>query len=300
MITFYEIEDNMWLHGELLSAGVFGVTKKLTSLLRLIVDRRRRNACEASFYQTLRRLGAIWELPDELMADIVHMSTLPHASQLCEFMMRSDEHFSIWMDDVSDYYYRWEWPKAMLKDNLLGEPLDTRRLLDRGARDRGGLLESLSAEPVVAALRCPAMGDQKAATLSQVGHAAIALRHCEQRDWMAYGFQVPPGSIWKGGYIDDAATIGALGPGDSVEPVRASALQTRESFKEAGFEMKREKSLEDKRGAVVWGGELSTKRLDVGAEVPKMMALICLTVAVLVICRGAGCMSAPLEGAPLC
>ena len=130
------------------------------------------------------------------------------------------------------------------------------------------------------------MGDQKAALTAQLVHTT-ALRDrnlLPDEAWMTFGFPPPCADSWEGAYQDDHALVSVVPPGEEGERVlenaRATRSQVHTAYQDVGIVRKMEKEVTGATEGVVWGGELSTERRDVGGEVGKVHFLAMITLRV--------------------
>jgi len=272
-------------NGRTVRAGLFGVAKKNTLLRRMIVDRRPMNSLEYDLVTALRlhRARDPSILPTaEDVAYAERLAILPHASQFCDIFMTAGSRLTINLADASDFYYLFEWGRERALDTIVGWPIYPLSLLGAGAtRDVDGL-RALPPVPHSLYLRSPAMGDQKAAGLTQVAHQHILRDNGGLGDaqWLSFGWAPPRGNIFQGVYIDDGAVVGVYEPDDADRvrgDVRAERARSMDAYQRAGIIMKAEKEVVDAAEATVWGGQLSTARQDVGANVEKLGALMIVT-----------------------
>ena len=78
--------DVLRLHGGApVRAGLFGVAKKDSDKLRVIIDRRRQNALEKPFVEALREQGRRDGASEADSLLLERLATFPHGSQFCDF-----------------------------------------------------------------------------------------------------------------------------------------------------------------------------------------------------------------------
>ena len=281
MLDFIPVDRVPVLHGCPTFAGLFGVTKKASPMLRLIVDRRRQNAAERSLpevvAEALLRQGA----SAERSAEVLRLLRLPHASQLCDMFLGADERVHLWVDDAKDFYYLLCWPEAQQGTNAIGFPLDPGLLIAAGATENLGALEASAGFPMAPVLKAPAMGDQKAAELAQcVGQHTLRQGGALPDDvWLTYRQAPPAGRLWRGQYIDDLGTVGVSRRGDheAADRIAASHAHALHCWEENGIVRHPDKAVEDAEHGLLWGGEIRSEPGDVGAELAKLRLLVCLT-----------------------
>ncbi len=152
MVDCIADDEALRLHGVRCSAGMLGVTKKDSDVLRMIVDRRRSNALERSFGQ------AFWKWLESLSAEerarVLTLFMLPCGSQFTDLWLAAGEEFEIFYEDAKDFYYILGWP-AELWASSANWP---------------------TAIGQAACLVAPAMGDAKATDLAQGVSAGIMHR----------------------------------------------------------------------------------------------------------------------------
>ena len=173
--------------------------------------------------------------------------------------------------DVECCYYNLLWPRHMLPFNAVGRPTSGAQLLASGATRDRDYLASLGDRPVASALRVPAMGDQKAASVVQTWHTHTLQSGGNLLDptWMTYGHPPPSGDRWEGVYIDDAAAVGIYEYiGDKAWTASQAAAQRMDlTYEHNNIPKKVSKAVRGAADALIWGGELnSTDRMDVGGE----------------------------------
>jgi hypothetical protein len=272
--------------GIVAAAELFGVAKKLTDKLRLIVDRRRRNSMEMSLRTALMRYVAdvCPERTDEMNQLLRHF-VLPHASQFSDIVMDTGERLFVDMDDVADFFYMLLWPPVRDRENAVCSEVRPSQLL-RLATDRVDLLEALVArgdEPLQPVFRAPAMGDQKASEVAGGFHHGLLIDHgaLPADCWMSYGHPPPGGDIWKGVYSDDIAQIGIGADTDDALRSRRSDLcdATVAAHQAAGTVLHEGKRVRDAKHHIVWGGELDSDKQRASGEVDTMVQLIRVTLA---------------------
>ena len=90
-----------------------------------------------------------------------------------------------------------------------------------------------------------------------------------------------------GVYSDDRVIIGPCDGPCASDPVRQAAPQRvhrgRRAHETTGVNGEPEKSVLDQPSAVVWGGQLSSERLDVGGEIKNVKQLSVITTNVILV-----------------
>eukprot|EP00971_Amphidinium_carterae_P352836 6492748-Amphidinium_carterae.2 len=269
-----------------LRTGLFGVAKADSDLVRLIVDRRRANMVERSMRAVTL---ADDSLSCERKGELLRLMTLPHASQFLDLVVPRGGALLICLEDARDFFYLLQLPEVRVKETMLGLSLSTKQLFSRLGR---AVPAEFAGEPTCSLLlRSPAMGDQKSVDVAQSAHthSLLALGALHKEQWMTFGFKPPGRSQWQGAYVDDYCQVTML-PGKSWVPGFANGRQKLKSqrsrervygaYKQVCFQRKESKSVVDQPSGVVWGGELSSERLDLGGPLPKVKGLVRITMSV--------------------
>ena len=158
-------------------AGIFGVAKKLTNLMRRIIDRRRDNANELDVLSVLRIYCQQEGVDVDRQAFLERLLVLPHGAQCCDLYVPRTSRLNINVDDISDFYYTMAWPEARVRENSVGFPVPGPDLVWAGAqRDVGWLSAQDPNERLECCLSAPGMGDQKAALCAQMANASCLQR----------------------------------------------------------------------------------------------------------------------------
>eukprot|EP00971_Amphidinium_carterae_P029534 581407-Amphidinium_carterae.1 len=266
-------------HGRSLSSGLFGVSKPGSDLKRVIVDRRRKNACERSLREATLLASAEqqWDLDRTL--SLGREMTLPHPLQFKDLFMVHNSRLRIDTKDAKDYFYLMSLPEAQRHATPIGWPLRRRELGLTDPHDAG---ESL----VILCLTAPAMGSKHSMEIAQATHHGV-MRMAgilkEDLSWITLGWPPPASAHWMGCYCDDLALISVCPEysacsatefpsllSDAAEQGMQNDVAAKEGCKTANFVVKREKCESDQKEAVVWGSELSSARKDVGCPVNKV------------------------------
>ena len=276
----------VWHNQEVVRAGLFGVAKKNTDLLRVIVDRRMRNACERGLEEVLVEHCLKTGVEADQVIEYRRRMVFPHASQFIDLFVPQGSRLNIDVDDAADFYYLMAWSRAQLPHNVVGDSVSASDLLLAGVTQDVDRLRDLGDQKRYWSLLSPAMGDQKAALTAQLVHTT-ALRDrnlLPDEAWMTFGFPPPCADSWEGAYQDDHALVSVVPPGEEGERVlenaRATRSQVHTAYQEVGIVRKVEKEVTGATEGVVWGGELSTERCDVGGEVGKVHFLAMITLRV--------------------
>ena len=200
--------------GAVVRAGLFGVVKPGSSKIRVIVDRRRRNALERGLPEVLWDYDTWHHTPEEEAIQNQRLLAFPHGSQFCDLVLGARSTISIDIDDASDYYYLLRWPRTRCEETLVGTAASASSLLLAGARDDDGELARLGSTMCEWGLICPAMGDQKAAHASQAVHQHCLLQRGAllSEEWLTFGYRPPPGPHWHGIYQDDRVLLSVVPP----------------------------------------------------------------------------------------
>eukprot|EP00971_Amphidinium_carterae_P278631 5531003-Amphidinium_carterae.1 len=110
-------------HKHHLRAGVFGVEKPDSSQLRLIIDRRRKNATEQGLRKGLVQLHELGLVESERFACLMRHMTLPHASQFTDLLLPRRCHFLMHLMDCKDFFYLLQMPLAATWATPVGLPV---------------------------------------------------------------------------------------------------------------------------------------------------------------------------------
>ena len=269
-------------------AGLFGVAKKGDHRLRVIVDRRRRNALERPLRDVLHDYCRANNVTRGRQAYLLRLATLPHASQFAELFVTKGQTLSISTDDAKDFFYLLRWPQARIDETVVGLDLRASDLLAEGVDYEVDYLRQRGNGTIALALAAPAMGDQKASETAQIVHQhCLREAGCLRGDgWLTYGLPPPSGRVVEGVYSDDRVVLGICDASDdgtplAGDPTRTATLERvaagHAAYKRVGIQRKPEKSQYDVREAVVWGGEISSSRRDVRGAVDKLRQLAVIT-----------------------
>eukprot|EP00971_Amphidinium_carterae_P263677 5231264-Amphidinium_carterae.1 len=274
--------------GRSLASGLFGVSKPGSEKRRLIIDRRRKNACERSMREAACIAAVREQWADERLLEVIREMTLPHPLQLRDLFMVAESVLRIDTKDAKDYFYLMALPPGQLQATPVGWPLRGREL---GMQDQADALLMLT-------MRAPAMGSKHSMEIAQATHhgvmrAAGVLEEGECENWMTLGWPPPKQPRWMGCYCDDLALISVCSAQDLTAPLKVNGVQSphpdllRENaaradawerdaeagYARAKFVVKREKCESNCTEGVVWGSELSSRRKDVGCPVEKIAGI---------------------------
>eukprot|EP00971_Amphidinium_carterae_P037555 738405-Amphidinium_carterae.1 len=149
--------------GRSLASGLFGVPKPGSELCRLIVDRRRKNACERSIREAAcaRASEESWE--DEQLMMVIREMTLPHSLQFRDLFLCEHSYLHIDTKDAKDYFYLMALPPAQRHATPIGWPLKNSELDGEGDPD----------DTVMLALTAPAMGSKHSMEIAQATHHGV-------------------------------------------------------------------------------------------------------------------------------
>ena len=237
--------------------GLFGVEKKRDPAtgvvpLRLIFDRRPRNAVEAP----LRDLCA----------------TLAQGCVLCDLVLEEQEQTRLWLSDLPNYYYTFAVSPARMKTNAWGTPVPRAEAMQHThAWDALAQRGEASGEWFYRAANTMAMGDTNAVEFGQGAHVGM-LRECgcmqpgEAIEASAAG---PRGCVWQGVVVDDHAIIAKVNTTeDSASPSHDRARwlwsAAHRAYDAAGLSPVPEKCLTDVTAGRVWGAWLDGEAGNVG------------------------------------
>ena len=123
MIALLPVDAAAHRRGRPVAAHLFGVVKKASDLLRVIVDRRPRNALE---FGVRVALHMVMQARPDLTHDVVEclrLLVLPSAAMFTDIMLGPGETIYIDVDDVKDYFYMLAWPPERWGENAIGLPI---------------------------------------------------------------------------------------------------------------------------------------------------------------------------------
>ena len=241
--------------------GFFTVLKEFDEkrgvwILRLILDRRPRNAGEAYVPMDPRT---------------------PHGSLLTEIVLPPGHELRAWCSDLPQFYYRMQVTPERMATNSFGDVVDGHKYRHLKAVQDLIAAEGLDADAPVGPLRFAlgtmAMGDRNATSFAQAAHIELLRRAGAMCDdtVLSYRGLMPEGSVYEGAYIDDRAVFAEVPAGrhwaSSPAARRAVGLfdAGRSACAEAGIPDVEEKLREGVRVATIWGCEMQGGRGRAGA-----------------------------------
>ena len=187
---------------------VFAVRKKFDAArgvwsLRLLFDRRRRNARERHLFGASR--------------------DLPHAACFLDIVLEPAEHIEIDASDLECFYYTARVSTERAARNVFGRPLRASVLAECSCYD-----PALGDRLVVPALATLAMGDRNACDFAQAAHREVLLRAgaLDPASEVHYGAPLPRSRVLHGVMIDDRLSLAIVAPG--TEGKAAVARSARE------------------------------------------------------------------------
>eukprot|EP00971_Amphidinium_carterae_P351168 6491953-Amphidinium_carterae.1 len=274
-----------------LRAGVFGVEKPDTCKVRMIVDRRRKNATEVSMRTSLYgRCGATMS-EDRLHLLKRHM-TLPHSLQFGDLLLPRHCELDMSVMDCKDFFYLLRVPEAAIWCTAVGRPVSS--AVFRGPPlPEGAVRCDLDVNDTVTLfLQAPAMGDLKSVEIAQAAHTTVLLRAgMQSHEWLTLNSPAPTQGAWRGCYVDDyfqGVVVPAVGHhlaarhrADMLEIGQVKLDRTRQEYERVGFIEKESKTHLHETHAVVWGGEVHSGQRWVAGSRKKMERLLLVTVRVL-------------------
>ena len=247
---------------------IFAVRKKFDAArgvwtLRLLFDRRRRNARERHL------LGASRDLP--------------HAACFLDIVLGDDEHIELDASDLECFYYTARVSAKRAARNVFGRPLRASTFAGFACYD-----PALGDRLVVPALATLAMGDRNAVDFGQRAHRELLLRAgaldpgCE----VHYGAPLPRSRTLHGVMIDDRLALSIVSP--DAEGEAAAARATREwdaamsAYADSCGKPVADKTQRRSRAGRVWGAWLDGQRgtLEGPPERRAALALLSLRLAV--------------------
>eukprot|EP00971_Amphidinium_carterae_P350924 6491809-Amphidinium_carterae.1 len=263
--------------------GLFGVPKVGTSRVRMIVDRRPRNACELSAELALARFLSrhpmSWHestvYPPSLL---IRFGTLPHAALFVDALWTSTTKVLAYVEDAKDFFYLLAMPRVRHKESAFGLPVRAQEVCD--------LLDQACPpeERVIPVLTSVAMGDQKAMFLAQSAHQHSLWFHgaLHHSSWLTWGYPSPSVGVWQGAYCDDYGQLAFLdqslegtpnGPTEIMSTSKETLSQVHAAYDATGFVLKPEKSRAEDPEPELWGARLSSELQTVSGKPDKMVEL---------------------------
>eukprot|EP00971_Amphidinium_carterae_P150990 2994411-Amphidinium_carterae.1 len=275
-------------------AGLFGVPKKGTSQVRMICDRRQRNAMEKTMFEVLAEVALSEDIGVKEFLFYRRLCLLPHPSQLAELMAPGDASILGSSEDATDYFHLIRAPQCRSDETIIGWPLYRRELSERMLHDcMRGAGDDDSPHFNCHMLSTP-MGDQKSMDIAQMLHVwTLVSRGVLRADesWMSYRYGAPSGPHWGGCYCDDLGVVSVisqsleyalgLAAGGLVDEHREMVSKARRAYNEVGIVRKEAKAVECEQEVSVWGSVVSSARQDVGGNLEKQKQLVGATVRVI-------------------
>ena len=242
---------------------IFAVRKRFDAArgawsLRLLFDRRRRNARERHLHGASREL--------------------PHAACFLDIVLEEGEHIEIDASDLECFYYTARVSNKRASRNVFGRAFPASRFAALKCYD-----SALGGRMVVPALATLAMGDRNAVDFAQRGHRELLLRtgaldpRCEVR----YGAPLPRSRTLHGVMIDDRVALSIVAPGADGQATTTRARREWDAamaaYAASCGEPVREKSQRRARAGRVWGAWLDGQRGTLGGPPERRAALALLT-----------------------
>ena len=242
---------------------VFAVRKKFDAArgvwsLRLLFDRRRRNARERHLHGASR--------------------DLPHAACFLDVVLEPGERIEIDASDLECFYYTARVSEKRAARNVFGRPVRASRFAGCSCYD-----PALGDSLVVPALATLAMGDRNACDFAQAGHRELLRRAgaldpaCE----VHYGAPLPRSRVLQGVMIDDRLSVTIVS--QDAEGREAVARAAREwgaamaAYADSCGRPVPDKTLRRARAGRVWGAWLDGDRGTLGGPPERRAALALLT-----------------------
>eukprot|EP00971_Amphidinium_carterae_P339070 6476678-Amphidinium_carterae.1 len=280
--------------GRRVTAGMFGVAKKGTTLSRVIIDRRSQNGRERSMRDIVLARALEGSLDVERAAHLLRTMTLPYAAQFTKLLMCKSSRLALTTEDAADYYYHLRLPLAAYRTNCVGPLLDS-RVLEEGSPELQKVLAEARSQwgdhdVWSVCLVAPPMGDQKAPDIAQCVHMHLGWQAgaLSEATCMSHGYRAPPGPIWIGAYVDDYAQVAVLddrlpAPWSSGEVSKAADERHQKmlaAYRNACIERKVAKATKDEESGTIWGATLDSKSRTVSADQTKRRLLVMATLAI--------------------
>ena len=256
--------------------GLFGVEKKRDPVsgqvpLRLIFDRRPRNAVEAP----LRDLCA----------------TLAQGCVLCDLVLAEHEQARLWLSDLPNYYYTFVVSPERMKTNAWGAPIPRAEAMQHAqAWDALASRGEAAGEWFYRAANTMAMGDTNAVEFGQGAHIGMlrGIGGMQPGEAIEASTAGPRGCVWQGVVVDDHAIIAKVTTAEGCESPshdRARWLWSaaHRAYDAAGLSPVPEKCLTDVAAGRVWGAWLDGEAGNVGVPRTRRaeLAMVSLDVAAL-------------------
>ncbi len=113
MIALVVDQDVPRLRGVRCEAGLFGVVKKGSDLLRVVVELRRARARDLPFRQALWACLASEPLSNEERARVLRLFSAPFSSQFVDLVLVPNEELEVFLEVAKDFYYVLRWPEEL-------------------------------------------------------------------------------------------------------------------------------------------------------------------------------------------
>ena len=120
MLSLLPLDSTPRVGGVRAVSSLFGVEKKGSDALRVILDRRRRNIMERSLERVITEAHAAGELDDDLLLHLLRLSALPHPCQLGDLVLEPLDRIRLSSEDVAEFYHSLQWPAARWAENAVG------------------------------------------------------------------------------------------------------------------------------------------------------------------------------------
>ena len=224
--------------------------------LRLIFDRRRRNAVEG-------------RLPPDAM------SALAQGPDLCEIILLPSEELRFDSSDLDNWYYQFHVTADRASTNIFGAPRPLAAFSGLHAAE-ALQLDKQTERPrrYCAALGTMAMGDHNACEFGQGVHLAV-LQDADcarEAELLRLREPIPEGDLIEGIVIDDHGVVYKIPKGrrytDGPGGRRASEIRVAAArgYANAGIRVKDKKTVIGASNGVLWGAEIRGKEGRIGAQ----------------------------------
>eukprot|EP00971_Amphidinium_carterae_P352299 6492534-Amphidinium_carterae.3 len=278
-----------------LRTGLFGVPKKGSELVRIIVDRRPQNSQQRRLIDVALQRGLECGLDPSELLHHQRLCCLPHPSQFVDMCMPWNAWLRTSAEDCSDYYYMLRHPWARVHETVVGHPVWSWQLsalaLERGAAPLG----HPQGQRLDLCLCAPAMGDSRSPDVAQAAHQHILLEseHKELAStqaesvglhpsrWLTYGWPVPRGAHWQGAYVDDLLLVSIVSEGfDNWMGTQTASehdgimSRVQQRYEEVKLIRKESKARHAEKEAEAWGCTLSSKDRTVGASIERRVQVM--------------------------
>ena len=260
------------------AGGVFATRKGWNETrgdwdLRLLLDRRPRNACE------------------DLVGTDVLCASMPHGSAFCEVVLPADRRMLLWASDLPSFYYACRVTAERAATNQFTQLVPLAGLGDLAAvrEYRARLRAGAAGSPDRGALclNSLAMGDLNAVAFAQAGHRRLLQQARALPPELAYYAPCPRGDVFGGIMIDDfvlsaLVPLGhdAAGPSPAQQHAEALFSRARAAYVEAGVPDVEKKRVVAADEATAWGCQVRGREGAAGTALEKRAALAALTGAI--------------------